>query len=225
MLAWPWQIAGVLGKKEVVRSNLLREQNQAYTEKPSTKSNLEEGALQACACATLNTFSFKWTLHTLPNCSKSWHSCSFLIGLYGWDFVLTCCSVEKNVFPWHGCWLQLFDVCHKFIPTFTHTCLWCCQLSSSGVPYTRLVFKMFLHLTSQHWWNVLEMGSTLPTVCQISLWNLWCLRQVEEVWVSDSNMIRFRFLLTREETPPIEISQTFCWIRPNQQRRRQEHNL
>lgn len=47
MLAWPWQIAGVLGKKKEVRSKLLREENQAYTEKTSTISNLEEGALQA----------------------------------------------------------------------------------------------------------------------------------------------------------------------------------
>lgn len=113
----------------------------------------------------------------------------------------------------------------QVIPMFAHTCLWCCQLGSTGVPYTRLVFKMFLHLTSQRWWNVLEMVSTLPTLCQISPRNLWCLRQVEEVWVSDSTMIRSRFLLTREEAPPIEISQTFCWMRPNQQRRRQEYNL
>lgn len=40
-----------------------------------------------------------------------------------------------------------------------------------------------------------------------------CLHQLEGSWISDSTRIHSRFVLTREETPQIEISKAFCWTR------------
>ena len=147
----------------------------------------------------------------LTQLSKSWDSYSFPIGLWWWVFVLTCRSKEKNVFPWHGHWLKLFDDCCKFIPMFSHRCMQCCQLWCSIItfwclnipPSDRAVLIKSVR-NGDHCAKYLSDFSEKPSGYPSSLKCSQCLHQIEEAWISDSMMIYNTFLLTRE-APQIEI--------------------
>lgn len=64
----PWKTARLLGKKGEIRGKLLKEQKPAFTEKLSTNSKVEEGAIASVQVSnTQYLFFFKWTLKTLHN--------------------------------------------------------------------------------------------------------------------------------------------------------------
>lgn len=115
-------------------------------------------SLQTCTCVTLNTFSLKCPLLKSQPIIQMLASMHFPTGLWQRVFILTCCSLEKNVFPWHQCWLQLFDDCYKFISMFSHKCMWCCQLCS----------------LPGWWWYAPPSDSAVDKICV----RQWLLRQI-----------------------------------------------